>query len=225
MGQIVTTIAQKVDEALLVKRETPRTYLGASSLGTECDRQLWLSFFFPKEVDKAEVLRKFKVGHYLEPMVVELLKNAGFQVWELDEDGSQFGFKDGQIAGHCDGFIMLEGEPHLLEIKTANSFSFKNFVKKGFTDNERYRVQVQVYMHKFKLKNALCVVMNKDSQEMYYEIVPYDKIAAEYALRRGQEILDTELMPDRKYVSKMNFKCKFCNYYKECWDEDSSFRR
>ena len=223
MGQIVDLIKEKIDSALLEKREGPRTYLGASSLGTECDRQLWLSFFHPKPVDNPQTLRKFKVGHYLEPMMVDLLKKAGFNVHEVDENGEQFGFEDGQIAGHCDGFIEIDGEWLLLEFKTANKFNFNTFKKEGFEDNNKYRVQVQIYMHKFGLKRCLAFVMNKDDQEIYLEIIDYDKKVAEYYLKRGHEILESETTPERKYTTKMNFNCKMCSYYKECWDENSSY--
>ncbi len=221
MGEVINLIKQRIDEALLEKREGPRTYLGASQLGTECDRQLWMSFFHPKPVENPTTLRKFMVGHRLEPMMVELLKKAGFNVHDVDENGDQFGFEDGKIAGHCDGFIEIDGEWYLLEFKTSNSFYFKQFKKEGFENNNKYRVQVHIYMHKFKLNKCLAFVLNKDDQEIYLEIINYDEKIAKYYLKRGYEILESETIPDRKYSTKMNFNCKFCNYYKECWNENS----
>lgn len=221
MGQIVDLVKEKIDSALLEKREGPRTYLGASQLGTECDRQLWLSFFHPKPVENPQTLRKFMVGHRLEPMMVELLKKAGYEVHEVDESGNQFGFEDGQIAGHCDGFIKIDDEWYLLEFKTSNTHYFKEFKKDGFEHNNKYRAQVHIYMNKFKLKKCLAFVLNKDTQEIYLEVIEYDERVAKYYLKRGHEILESETMPERKYSSKMNFNCKMCSYYKECWNEDS----
>ena len=222
MGELINYISQKIDEGLLNNKEGPRNYLGASSLGTECDRQLWYSYHQPKRVNDPKKLRIFKVGHYLEPMVVDLLRKGGFTVYSENHDGSQFGFNDGKIAGHCDGVIIINDEPYLLEIKTAKSTKFKEFKKMGFLHNNRYRVQVNIYMNKFRLKKCLAVVICKDTQELYLEIIDYDQITAEHYLERGHWIANTSNMPDRIAKTKMNFGCKYCDHYEECWNENSS---
>ena len=220
MNKIIERIHERVNQAMLEKREKPRTYLGASILGTECARQLWYTKFDSKEVEDPNVLRKFKVGHYLEPMMVELFEKAGYQMWGVS--GEQFGFEDGGIAGHADGVIKgIDGDentPYLLEFKTSNSFYFKQFVKDGIAANEKYAGQVQIYMNKFKLKKCLFVVMNKDTQELYFEIVLADEYEAVRLLERGKHILTMTEPPERHYAQANYFKCRFCNWRKTCWE-------
>ena len=78
---------------------------------------------------------------------------------------------------------------------------------------------MHIYMHKLKLNRALFVMLNKDNQELYFERVEYDKVLATHLLLRGHEIADMKQMPDRRYKSKTFYKCKFCNWNKDCWEE------
>ena len=117
--------ARLVDESIekRCKSQTPRDYLGASILGTECDRQLWYQFHHPKPVDDPRVQRIFDLGNILEDYMIKLLKESGIEVWDVDADGEQFGFIDEEVAGHCDGVAQGFPEstvPHLLEFKSAN---------------------------------------------------------------------------------------------------------
>lgn len=218
----IEKIHARLDEAILIKRDKPRTYLGASVLGTECARQIWYYINDPKDVEDPVTLRKFKVGHYLEPMLVELFKNAGYKLFCTGDD--QIGFEDGKIAGHADGVILgIDGDeetPYLLEFKTANSFYFKEFQKKGISANEKYLGQVQIYMNKFKLKKCLFVVMNKDTQELYLEIVNYDEFEAVRLIERGHHILSMKEAPEKHYPASNYFKCRFCQWRKTCWEID-----
>lgn len=223
MGKTTDKIHELVDLAIESENEKSekRSYMGASGLGVECARQLWYSFHTPKKEFNALTLRKFAVGHALEPVVVEWLKKAGFTLYTVDSKGEQFGFEDGVIGGHCDGVIkgipFNEEEPYLLEVKTANNFYWKEFNKSGIDGNERYKGQVHIYMNKFKLKKCLFVVVNKDTQELYFEIVEYDEFEALRLLSRGHSLAVETEPPARHYESKSYFKCKYCSYYKECW--------
>jgi len=217
----VDKIHARINAAIVKKRDKPRTYLGASILGTECARQLWYYINDPKEVEDPQTLRKFEVGKALEPVIINYFKEAGYTLY--GHDGRQLGFTDNGIAGHCDfvikGIDDDEETPYLGEIKTANSFYFKEFVKKGIAANEKYAGQLQVYMHKFKLKKGLFVVMNKDTQELYIEIVSYDEFEAVRLLDRGHHILTMKEEPERHFPAKNYFKCNFCQWKKICWKD------
>lgn len=220
MNKTIEKIHERIDQALITKREAPRTYLGASILGTECARQLWYTKFDSKEVEDANVLRKFKVGHFLEPMMVELFEKAGYQLFCTGEN--QIRFEDGELAGSADGVIKgIDGDeetPYLIEFKTANDFYWKEFKKSGIGANEKYKGQVHIYMYKFKLKKCLFVVMNKNTQELYFEIVELDEYEAVRLLERGKHILTMTEPPERNYPQANYFKCRFCNWRKQCWE-------
>ena len=223
MTKTVESIHNMVDSAILKEsaEKSARSYMGASGLGEECDRALWCSYHHPTVIDKAIVHRKFAVGHALEPVVLSWLEKAGFKLWTVDSNGEQFGFTDGVIAGHVDAIIKGvpgdEETPYLGEVKTANQFNFKSFQKNGIKHNSKYLVQVHVYMHKLKLKKCLFIVVNKDSQELYFEIIEIDEFIAVTALQRGFNIAEMKEEPERRYPNKSYFKCKFCSYYSRCW--------
>jgi hypothetical protein len=214
---MIEALHTAIDNGILSVVETPRSYLGTSSIGTECDRQLWYSYHQPIPVYDARVKRIFKTGHVLESLVYEWLRLGGVTIYDVDADGKQFGFTDGIVQGHIDGIAILNGEKYLLEIKTSNEFRYKAFVKDGFCSDEKYQAQIHIYMNKFKMQKCLCVVLNKNTQELYMEIVEYDEFIALSALERGKNVVAMEEIPERKYPNKSFFKCKFCSHYSICW--------
>lgn len=221
MTKTTDAIKELVDQAIINLERPKRNYLGASIVGTDCDRQLWYSYHEPLPIDSAKVLRIFDVGHELELSVIKWLELAGLKLFTADSNGDQFGFSDGPISGHVDGIVLGipfdEKTPHLLEIKTANDFRWKAFVKDGFCSDEKYKAQIHIYMLKLRLKRCLAVVLNKNTQEIYYEIIEFDEFEAISSLNRGMAIAETKDLPDRKYPSRSFFKCQFCNYKERCW--------
>lgn len=219
--------AKLVDDAIVANAEAKdkRTYMGASILGTECDRALWYKFKHPTTVDDARVLRIFELGHRIEDIIIADLRLAGITVFTHGEDGEQFGFTDGVIAGHCDGVLTGLPEstkPHLFEAKSANDKRFKEFVKKGCVGvSQEYLVQCQVYMLKFDLENCLFVVYNKNTSEYYFERIKLNKPMAEMFINRGKDIAEMEDEPKRKYGKSTFFKCRFCNYNERCWEDEN----
>ena len=218
----IEKIHARINEAIIKKRDKPRQYLGASVLGAECARQVWYYVNDPKEVEDPTVLRKFAVGKALEPTIVQFFIDAGYKLFCTGDD--QIRFEDGGIAGSGDGVIKGieddENTPYLLEAKTANSFYFKEFAKKGVAAvNEKYFGQVQVYMRYFKLKKCLFVAMNKDSQELYLEIIHYDEFEAVRLIERAKHLLTMKEEPERHFPSKSYFKCAWCSWKKTCWSD------
>ena len=67
---------------------------------------------------------------------------------------------------------------------------------------------------------ALFTVMNKDTSEIYYELIPFDKELAQKTSDRGVEILQAtkagEMLP-RIAANSDYFTCKYCEFRKTCW--------
>src|SRR5580698_1461379 len=125
--------------------EAPRDYIGASSIGSPCMRQLWYEFKqFPKEEASNKTKRTWEIGKRLEALVILWVQLAGKNVslrsyYFLDEEFPYF-------QGHLDGLILnYEGEPvEILEIKTAKDASFNQFVKNGLKKwQPKYYDQIQ----------------------------------------------------------------------------------
>jgi len=212
-----------IDEELRQRKEKKRSYLGASVLGYACDRRVWYHYHLPEKQTPvgARLRRIFDMGHMIEEYLVNILTKTGMIVWDKKEDGSQFGFVDGEIAGHCDGIIKNipeSSKPHLLEIKTMNKNSFSKVKKEGVKlAFHHYFVQMQVYMLKLKLEKALFISYCKDNSELYQERIDFDPVAAGHYLNRGKELVDKSKEPTRKFKSSAYFECKFCPFREECW--------
>lgn len=217
------TTSQLVDKAILerAQNQPPRKYIGGSSLGKECDALIWFNYKTPVNTNDPRIQRIFDVGHALEPVVVGWLKEAGFQIYDKDENGNQFEVKDGVMQFHIDGVITGLPEskkPHLLEIKTAKHKRFEEYQKNGVEKSDpEYYGQVQVYMYKFNLERCLFVMLNKDTQDLYFERINLEKMKAKYLIERGREIGAMNERPERKYPSRDFYKCRWCAHRDTCW--------
>lgn len=217
-----TEFLESIDNATKSRllENKPRNYLGGSFIGKECERDLWYSYHTPKTVSEPRVGRIMDMGHLLESYCISLMKNSGYEVYYEDENGKQFGFEDGIFKGNIDAVIIIEGTPCLLEVKSANEKRFNEMVKVGiYISDPVYYYQVQSYMHKMDLEKCLFFVINKNNCEIHAEFIEYNKMDAEYIINRGKEIVSGEI-PPRKYKTKAFFKCKFCSFNSECWNEE-----
>ena len=216
-------LVKLIDQAIMkeVGEQSPRSYMGASGLGEPCDAKLWFSYKFPKTIDDPRIHRIFHLGHNLEEVMIKYIRSAGVTLHTHDEDGNQFGFKDGIIAGHIDGVIELPDGPMLIEFKTFNTKRFGAFKKSGVKESDpKYYTQVQIYMGKMGLNNCLFMGMDKNDCNIHLEIINHDPIEEHWAVNRGKEIGNRNERPDRKYGHKSNFNCKMCSYRQECWTDD-----
>ena len=78
IGQIYTAIKQRQSRPMRLSR------LGASSIGEECLRKIWMDWrgYGSVEFD-GRMLRLFETGHLQEDRIVSDLKAAGYTVYEL----------------------------------------------------------------------------------------------------------------------------------------------
>lgn len=217
MDEITTNIDKYLSDA--ISKSKTRDYLGGSVIGKECDRQLWYEFHSPIKNENPRVERIFHLGHLIESYMISLLKHSGYEVFHEEESSAQFGFKDGKLAGSIDGVIMVNGEPYLLEVKSASDKRFKEMVKVGVQQSDPvYFTQMQVYMKYMDLKKSLFVAMNKNDCDIHIEEVVFDNIHADYMINRGKEIVEMTNEPERKYKTSAFYKCKICNYREKCWN-------
>ena len=242
-------LGRAVDGALKEKREEepPRQYLGGSALGYECRRKLAYGYFkAPMDEGagfKGKTYRIFDMGHDGEDRVAEYLRVVGFDIMTETAHGKQFGFAafEERIKGHCDGVIIGATDellaalpplafPALWENKCLNNTRFNAVKKSGVRKAEpEYYIQVQIYMNRIDvLKNAdgtvnptLWTAMNRNTGEIYYEMVPFEPRAAEDALLKGRQIIEAEAPEDlpRVAANSSDFRCKWCDYRERCWAE------
>ena len=209
--------------------EPSRGYLGASSIGRECSRELWYSFRkCSKPEFSGQLYRLFDRGHKEEFRFVQELRGIGVEVWEVDGDGNQFEvvFCDGHFKGHTDGvgkgIPEAPATPHLLEMKTASNKLF-NKVKKGGVEVEKpeHFAQMQTYMKGTGLTRALYMVVNKDNDELYTERLRYDAKKAQAIIDKAQSIINATTPPERggelQEVPKYPYSpCTYCDAKNLC---------
>ena len=213
------------------KQQKKRDYLGVSSIGDDCLRKVQLQYEGKEAEFSASTLRTFDIGHCLEDLVAEWLRIAGFDLRTQSENGEQFGFStaEGCIKGHVDGKIVDVSDdlkqffhrfPLLWECKTLNHKSWQETAKKGLMlTKPLYYAQVQLYMAYLELEQCLFTALNKDSSELYFELIPFDSEAAQrYSDRAVQVLKATENNESMPCISTdpSFFKCKICAFRNEC---------
>ena len=218
-------LLDRIDQAIVKRAESKehRSYLGASSLGEPCDRKLWYSFHQPKRILDPRINRIFDLGNLIEDYLVKLLEDAEYKVFVKDEDGNQFRFDDGPIAGSTDGVILVNDVPMLLEFKSYNTKRFTTLKKEGVKSSDpKYYGQVNVYMKYLELDSCLFIAMDKNDSSLHFEVIDYDPIEAHYLVNRGKEIVaeNNVLNVARKYGHVSSFQCKLCDYRNQCWKID-----
>ena len=229
MHQINEILDQKMQERYAHQEQ--RNYLGASMLGDECLRKVQLQYLGHKSPVSAQTLRTFDIGHCLEDLVAEWLRIAGFELKTRNEDGEQFGFSiaEGRLQGHVDGII--SGIPEelkesglrpqtLWENKSLNSKSWNDTAKRGLLITKPlYFAQIQLYMAYLNLKQCLFTALNKDTSELYFELIPFDSEAAQRYSDRAVQIIkaseSNELLPCISSDPAF-FRCKMCGFKDVC---------
>jgi hypothetical protein len=229
-----------IDTALQRKNVTApqREYLGASRLGVSCSRSLQYEYAqTPRDnPPSGKLLRVFEMGHALEEMALAWLRGAGFEIATRKPDGNQFGFSvaQGRIRGHVDGIILAAPSevgmsfPALWECKSMNAKSWKQTVDKGVRIAKPiYGVQIALYQAYMEAavpgisqNPALFTAVNKDTSEIYHELVAFDAALAQEASDRGVNILRAtaagETLP-RISLDPDHFECRFCDWKDHCW--------
>lgn len=196
-----------------------RFHLGASLIGRECSRELWLLFRWAIAPNHdGRLLRLFARGDIEENRFVEELRGIGATVLEVDPDtGKQFRVTDhdDHFSGSCDGVCVKlpgdEGTWYLLEFKTSNDKQFGKLKIMGVQKTKpEHFAQMQVYMFKLGLTRALYMAANKNNDEIYTEVVELDEKFAQGMIDKAGRIIYSPGMPVG-FSSPRVPPCGWCN--------------
>ena len=194
------------------KTEAKREYLGASAIGETCKRKSWYDFrWYVKSQYDGRLLRLFRTGHLQESRVYEELHAIGLTV-----DGEQDGFKlfGGHFRGHCDGVI--DGDM-LLEIKTHSQKNFLDLEAKGVQASKiTHYKQMQAYMGALNLSKGLYFAVNKNTDEIYTEIVLFNEAVYRGILRDAKQIIFSDEPLPRISENPAYYECKWCPFREIC---------
>jgi hypothetical protein len=202
-----------------------RSHMGASIIGGECGRAIWYSFrWATRPRFTGQMLRLFNRGHLEEARFIALLLTIGVQVYQQDADGKQFRISSygGHFGGSGDGVgvgipDLPPGTAALTEFKTHNDASFKVLKKDGVRDAKlEHFVQMQTYMRKMGLRFALYLAVNKNTDEIYGEIVTLDETVADQFIQRAHKIIPLQVAPDKISKSPGWRACARCDHRPVC---------
>lgn len=176
-----------------------RDHLGASIIGHECDRWLWLSFrWAASEGIDGRMLRLFRRGEREESWIIDDLKAIGVEAVSLQRRVEGLG----HIGGTCDAVVLgVPEDPeqeHVAEFKTFSKKSFDRLVAAGVRREKwQHFVQMQLYMLGLQIDRALYVAVCKDDDRIHTEIVEFEEKVADEAVLRAERIIDAAVPPDR----------------------------
>jgi hypothetical protein len=220
------------------RTEAPRTYLGASSLGVECERAAWLSYrgcAVPDFSDRMEKLLDH--GHTEEDRHKRAIARAGYKVKGDQIPLSAFG---GLMRGHTDGFIRMAGtvpkrvgdgwelvlvdEWVLWEMKTSSHKRFLEVCNHGVQAKKPvHYAQMQIYMGLYGrgIKHAVYMMTDKDNDEVHVELVDFDEDVFTALMAKAERILTQPIPPKPKQAKTPSCHfCKWCDALATCWVDE-----
>jgi|GEM_PF-2069525 len=226
----IESIMEAVDEKM-GKPMSRRGYLGGSSLGKPCPRELWLQWrWCLPPLEGARLARIFALGHQLEDNIAEFIRKAPNVKLRTHERSEQIGgsFFGGHLSYHIDGLLDCADGTFLWECKSANSKRFNRLNKlgtqareEGKTKNlayddwdEVYGAQVHFYggamneqYPEEELKGAYVTVYDKNTSAIYSEQMDFDPIIYNQLKDKAWWLLNLKAPPQGAY-SKSAYQVK-----------------
>lgn len=203
--------------------DEPRKHLGASIIGHDCQAYLWNTFrWLKQEAFDGRMLRLFNRGHTEEARFIKWLELSGFKVWDSNpETGKQFQISgaNGHFGGSLDGIVLytIYNIYLLAEFKTHGEKSFVKLKADGVRKAKpQHFKQMCSYGKVYNFQFGLYVAVNKNTDELYFEIVELDFKLAEDLFRKAEGIIQSQQQPSKIAQSETYTECRYCNFSGIC---------
>ena len=199
----------------------------ASKIGFPCDRNLWYAVNGYDEEISERTRRIFAVGTALEGVVVEFLREDG---WEVEHNpGSQeaelelrIPVKGGFLAGHPDCVISRPGgDKILVDIKTMNERAFTFWKRDGTAkDKPQYMDQVHVYGCAamdagIPVSRLGIVAINKNNSDIGMDFFDFDLERMGGIIERTERVFAAREPPEPGGRME-DWCCSYCGYAEIC---------
>jgi hypothetical protein len=222
----INQLVNELIESAAPPSKNYRLYLGASSIGTACDRKIqydwWCDPKFP-----VRTMDIFARGHEAEERTRKHLKSIGFGFAPAEE--LEFVTADGLFRGHADGKLVTGPDlpglvyPAIWEHKCLNAKGFRAIERDGLGGlYQVYAAQIAIYQAYLDITNpALCSIINADTCERLHFLVPFDVQLAQATSDRAVAIIKAtkagELLA-RISDDPSDWRCKMCAHRERCWE-------
>jgi len=178
-----------------------------------CPRQIYYSFKnAPKKQIDPNFLRLFDLGNHLHRLIMRSLLN----IKDIKVVASEVNIPPQEIvSGRADAILEVNRELYVLDIKSINSKAFE-YLKDAKEDNI---LQVQLYLHYFKVKKGILLYIDKDKLRLKEFIVNYDSKQVEKLLKEWTELrkqIDSDILPEKLPDYPSGWKCRYCKFVEIC---------
>lgn len=228
-----TLAAMDAEVELRASAEAPRPYLGASIIGTECERRLWYGFrWVVVERFTATTLYRFDDGHRVEDVLAARLRLVpGIELHTMDpESGRQFGVSDfgGHFRGHLDGAILgLRQAPktwHVWEAKCTNDEKLDKLIKLKAGGEKAalaawdpvYHAQAVIYMHYTGMERHYLTAASPGGRRTEGVRTNADALAAAKLKAKAERIIFSPVPGGRISNDPSWYQCKMCPAHAFC---------
>lgn len=201
------------------------------------------------EPHSTSLMRIFEHGHSIHTMYQDkVLGPAGilYGKWEFQGEICE-GFQpssewryvepriwwpDKRMSGYCDGFLFLDGQWCVLEIKSTNDQSFR-WIKRSGEPKHAHMQQAQLYLEaphdletKPEFSGAVILYINKATGEELDFFVPKNRGLIEPLLNKIEQAIDSldeEIIPSRldECKSRNSPRAKDCHSCYICFEVDN----
>ena len=232
-GSLFRQLQQKwlplIEDAYLKEDGGFRSHLGASQIGRECAREVWLRWrwSFIKRF-KARIIRLMNRGHLEEARFLSMLEMIGVHL-DMPADGGQERISDhgGHYGSALDGVLWnvpdLPGEWMLGEFKTHNTKSFTGLVVDGVKRSKpAHWDQMQSCMGRRGIHICLYFAVNKNDDDIYCEIVRYEHSDEQVVRDKAADIITRRDAPARISDDPSNMACTYCDAHQRCHFPDQA---
>jgi hypothetical protein len=202
-----------------------RDHLGASLIGTQCERSLWYTFRWATNPDFSQrMLRLFETGLREELRIIDNLRKAGITVYSEDPDTHRqinYEMFGGHYSGSLDGIAQGFEESkayHVIECKTANTKTFKSLCKDGIEKvKPEHYAQVQQYIKWAGLERAYYLCVAKETDDIYGERIKLNKEFVKILETKAERIIFSDNPCERIADVISDYRCKFCVHKGLCF--------
>lgn len=196
----------------------------ASSLGAECDSDLWLSIQGYEPRFSVDVLNIFDVGTAMEPFILSWMQDQ--LEWEVhansrDEEGVIMAVSGGLITGHIDAIARnrtITGDAWAIcDAKTMNINNYEKWGREGTeVSKPNYDVQLETYAYAYSrfldLRYKALTAMNKNNSSFSVEVTDRNQSRWEEVIRpKAERFFKSDLFIPQKMGGADGIQASRCD--------------
>lgn len=209
-------------------QESYRKHLGVSLIGGDCMRLIQYVFrWAAKENFDGQKYRLFNRGHREEPMVFEMLRGTGWQVYDKDPS-TEKQYRMRGVAGHYGGSVDavaipperfgIGNVPILVSVKTSKAGSIFNKMRDEpiNVSAPNYWAQENGYGYGFGINWAMWIIVNKNDDEIAVKIQKLDPNYGRQLEQKAERIVFADKPLERISKSPAMSTCTNCFFKEHC---------